>query len=310
MRIAYKGIEFVISLAKEVNLSVPIPFVFRSVIGYHLRKMCCIARDVECASCMFNASCIYGLTFESIVPKDNTVVAGRDRVSHPVIISCDDFIGKGRNTFVLNLIFLGAAISHFPYFFYALKKAGEDGISKERVQYKVSDIVELSNSGGKRSLMTDDEHVITRMEPDIWEYKPETEATAEANFAVTLVSPLRYNVQGKEARRIVAAEFAMCLHRRAQVLCSQYGSSDHAGGYEFSGDWAVTEHNVGWRYFRHYSARQKTAMRIGGMLGSFVLSGMFTAYERALLNFAQLFHGGKSTNFGLGKLKVSEHGRV
>ncbi|MCL2193248.1 MAG: hypothetical protein FWB78_07620 [Treponema sp.] len=251
MHVTHKSIGFVISLAKEVNFAIPVPFLFRSIIGYQLRRMCCIARNAVCADCMFNASCIYGMAFESVIPKDNSVLAGRNRISHPVIIDCDDFTGELK-TLVLNLVFLGATISHFPYFYYALKKGG----------------------------------------------------------AVTLDTPLRYMVQGVEARSIVESEFARCLNRRAQVLCSQYGHNDHDGGYGFSGDWAVTEQDIGWRRFRHYSARQGKVMWLGRMCGSFVLSGRFSSYECGLLRFAQLFHGGKNTGLGLGKLKVSEHGRI
>ena len=309
MHVTHKSIGFVISLAKEVNFAIPVPFLFRSIIGYQLRRMCCIARNAVCADCMFNASCIYGMAFESVIPKDNSVLAGRNRISHPVIIDCDDFTGELK-TLVLNLVFLGATISHFPYFYYALKKGGEAGITRDRVPYHVSDIVELSGTGERRSLMLDEQNIITRVEPERWEYQPEAETTVEKSFAVTLDTPLRYMVQGVEARSIVESEFARCLNRRAQVLCSQYGHNDHDGGYGFSGDWAVTEQDIGWRRFRHYSARQGKVMWLGRMCGSFVLSGRFSSYECGLLRFAQLFHGGKNTGLGLGKLKVSEHGRI
>ena len=309
MHVTYKSIGFVITLAKEVDFDIPVPFLFRSIIGYQLRRMCCIAHSTACANCMFNTSCIYGLTFESIVPKDNTVLAGRNRISHPVIIDCDDFTGKLK-TLVLNLVFLGATIPHFPYFYYALKKGGEEGIGKERVPYHVSDIVEVLDTGERRSLLVDEQNIITDVESERWEYDAETETTVEKSFVVTLDTPLRYMAKGVEARRIVESEFAGCLHRRAQVLCSQYGHNDHTGEYGFSGSWAVTEQDIGWRRFRHYSARQVKVMWLGGMCGSFVLSGKFSSYERGLLRFTELFHGGKNTNFGLGKLKVNEHGEV
>jgi CRISPR/Cas system endoribonuclease Cas6 (RAMP superfamily) len=47
-------------------------------------------------------------------------------------------------------------------------------------------------------------------------------------------------------------------------------------------------------------------MKLGGVSGNFTLSGAFTGYERALLRFAELFHAGKNTNFGLGKIGVWE----
>jgi len=308
MHLLYKRIGFFITLAKKVNFSIPAPFLFRSVIGYQLRKMCCIARNAVCADCMFNASCIYGLAFESIIPKNNIALAGRDRISHPIVIDTDNFAGETLDSLLLSVIFLGSTIPYFPYFYYALVKGGEAGITKERVSYQVSDIAEFSSSGKERSLMIDEQRIETQIESDRWEYDPETEAGNK--FTINLLTPLRFKAQGQYAGRIVDAEFAGCLHRRTQVLCSQYGSNDQCGDYKFSGDWTVAEQDLKWQDYVHYSARQKKTMRLGGLVGSFTLAGKFSPYEYSLLRFAEKFHGGKNTNFGLGKMKVTEYGRV
>jgi len=310
MHLLYKKIGFTITLTKKVSFSIPVPFLFRSIIGYQLRKMCCIARTAVCADCMFNASCIYGMVFESIVPKDNMALTGRDRISHPIIIDSDTFSGETTDTLRLSIVFLGSAISNFPYFFYALVKGGEAGILRERIPYRVSDIVEFSASGKERSLMIDEHKIKTQIEPDRWECDPAIETKVENKFTIKLLSPLRFKARGNYAGRIVDADFARCLHRRAQVLCSQYGCSDHCGDYTFSGDWTVTEHDLTWRDFTHYSARQRKEMRLGGLVGNLVLAGKFSPYERSFLQFAEKFHGGKNTNFGLGKMKVMEYGGV
>ena len=324
MYLSYKKIGFGITLAKKVWFSIPVPFLFRSIIGYQLRRMCCIARNSVCAECMFNASCIYGQTYESIVPKNNIALMGRDRISHPIIIDADNFAGKTLDSLLLSIIFLGTTIPYFPYFYYALIKGGEAGITRDRVPFKVSDIVEFKASGKKRSLMINEQKLETKIEPDRWEYNPEPaaltgmerdshaemETGSKKRYKITLQSPLRFKAQGLYVSRLVDAELARCFHRRTQVLCSQYGHNDHSGEYTFSGGWTVVEQNLKWLNFTHYSARQKKAMQLGGLLGDFALSGNFSPYECSILQFAEKFHGGKNTNFGLGKLKVSEYGRV
>ena len=310
MHLLYKRIGFNITLAKKVNFTIPAPFLFRSVIGYQLRKMCCIARNAVCADCMFNATCIYGLAFESIVPKNNTALTGRDRISHPIIFDTNIFSEETLDFLRLSIIFLGSTIPYFPYFYYALVKGCEAGIARERVPYQVSDIVELPASGKERSLMIDDQKIETQIEPDRWEFDLKTETEIENKYIIKLLTPLRYKTEGQYANRIVDAEFAGCLHRRTQVLCSQYGSNDQCGDYKFSGDWTVTEQILKWQDYVHYSARQKRKMRLGGLLGSFTLAGKFSPYEIGLLQFAEKFHGGKNTGFGLGKMKVMEYGGV
>ena len=310
MHILYKNIGFVITLNKKAAFTVPVPFLFRSVIGYQLRKMCCISHSTACPDCMFNASCVYGLTFESIVPKDNAALTGRDRISHPIIIDTDNFAAEEVKLLVLNLIFLGPTISYLPYYYYALKKGGENGVTKERTPYIINDIIDFSDSGKKRSIMIDEENIETKLESERWEYNLETEPGIEKKFIITLSSPLRYKAQGHNVRRIVDAELAACLSRRVQVLCSQYGHNDHPGEYKFGGGWTVTEQDLKWQDFTHYSARQRKEMRLGGLVGKFVLSGKFSPYEYGFLQFAEKFHAGKNTSFGLGKLKVSEYGKV
>jgi hypothetical protein len=307
MYLTYKRIGFVINLSKKVNFTVPVPFLFRSIIGYQLRKMCCIAHNAVCAECMFNATCIYSVIFESIVPKNNIVVAGRDRISHPVIIDTDNFIGE-QEALLLNLVFLGSTIPYFPYFYHAIKMGGESGIGRERVPYQVSDIVEYTDTGEKHSLMTNGLNIITQIEPEIWEYNQNIETLFEKKYIISLVSPLRFKAEGQYVSRLAGADLARCFHRRARVLCSQYGRNDRSGVYTVSGNWTVAEQDVKWRDFVHYSARQKKAMRLGGLVGNLVLSGKFSLYECGLLQFAERFHAGKNTNFGLGKLKVEDGG--
>ena len=57
-----------------------------------------------------------------------------------------------------------------------------------------------------------------------------------------------------------------------------------------------------WRDSMHYSARQKTAMELGGSMGSFKMKGVFSNFEISLLELAKIAGAGKNTNFGLGQL--------
>ena len=261
---------------------------------------------------MFNTTCIYGFIFESIIPKDNPALVGRDRSSHPIIISCDDFKVDDPDAIVLTLVFIGNTVSYVPYFYYALIKGGETGILKERTPYEVCDITEFTGTDMEESIKIDDQQINNLLKPEIWEYNIKTEAQPESerNFQINLLSPLRYKVRGAFTNKVTAKGFAECLHRRAQVLCSQYGNNDFSGKYTYSGNWTVTDHDTVWKDYLHYSGRQKKEMLLGGLTGSFVLSGKFTPYEVSLLRFAELFHGGKNTVFGLGKMKVNENGEL
>jgi hypothetical protein len=318
MRLAYKKVGFTLAFAEKVNFAIPPSFVLRSVIGSQLHHLCCVSPNTRCAECMVSQSCAYGFAFESIVPKDNQVLAGRDRISHPVILETEQFDGLMADTLSFYLIFLGAALKYLPYFYFALKNGGKSGLLKERYRFTVSDVRD-----GGRSLLLNEDTLDTRIEADLWEYKPEPAEPGESpepggirkNLMLRFMSPLRFKTGGRYAGTLSAADFALSLHRRARTLCSQYGFNDFpvsgaegAPEYRFSRGWDITENGLAWRDYTHYSARQKQPMLLGGLTGYVALSGVFTPYEYALLRFAEIFHAGKNTNFGLGKIDIWEKG--
>jgi hypothetical protein len=252
---------------------------------------------------MFSPSCIYGSIFESVVPKDNRVLAGRNRISHPIIIETKPFMETDANTLTVYLIFIGSSIASLPYLYTAIKKSGEAGILKQRVPFIITDVF-----SGEKSLLVNNETINTSFEPDVWEYDIDDNRMVRGDILVQILSPLRFKAEGHYSSRFSAGDFAFCLHRRTQTLCSQYGNNDFPGdtGYQFREKWAITENSLVWKDFTHYSAHQKGVMKLGGSCGFFVLSGEFSAYEQAMLRFAEIFHAGKNTNFGLGQISMWE----
>jgi hypothetical protein len=119
------------------------------------------------------------------------------------------------------LIFIGSSISSLPYFYAALKKSGEAGILKERVPFVIRDVF-----SGDKSLLINNEKINTVFEPDIWEYNIEDNNTVCEDLPVKILSPLRFKTEGHYSTQFSAGDFANCLHRRTQTLCSQYGNND------------------------------------------------------------------------------------
>jgi hypothetical protein len=311
MKLSFKKVSFTLAFTEKVTFTVPPAFVLRSVIGSQLRRLCCVSRHSACSECMFSQSCAYGFAFESIVPKNNRVLKGRDRISHPVLLETEQFSDVTADSLRFSMIFLGGAVKYLPYFYYALKNSGKSGILKERFRFTLRDLRD-----GSRSLLITEDTLDTRFEPEVWEYAPESAAgTTQKNLMIRIISPLRFKVGGRYTDRFGAGDFALCLHRRAQTLCSQYGINEvFAAGteddpaYRFSKGWDIAESRLVWRDYTHYSARQKQPMRLGGVTGTMLLSGEFSPYEYALLRFAEIFHAGKNTNFGLGKIDLWEKG--
>ncbi len=59
-----------------------------------------------------------------------------------------------------------------------------------------------------------------------------------------------------------------------------------------------------WHEWTRYSSRQHTLMELGGLLGTFELSGPDLAPLWPLLWLGQWVHAGKGTTFGLGAYRL------
>jgi len=47
-------------------------------------------------------------------------------------------------------------------------------------------------------------------------------------------------------------------------------------------------------------------MMLGGLIGTIDVSGTFSQFEIKLLEAAEIFHIGKNSSFGLGKIKIKK----
>lgn len=270
----------------------PLAFVLRSVLGYNLRSMCCIAHGAECATCQYNQTCAYAFIFETILPYSNKIQPGTNRASHPFIFSNSNI---EQSEFTITL--LGRAIDYLPYIYAAFVRAEKYGLFKSRTPYTVEDIL----ISGK-SILIDEQNIDMSFDRYEW-----TNSEIKANpteVLVELKTPLRFKTKGKYISDFSADDFMMCLYRRLKTVCMLYGNFDEAAAdYVPQKDKIrIVERNLHWQDYTHYSSRQKSVMELGGVTGTFKLTGDFSDFEIALLDFAKIFNAGKNTNFGLGQL--------
>ena len=292
----YQKYEIVLKFTDEICFTVNPVFLIRSMLGYNLRKLCCLSRKSVCTDCLYNKNCMYSWLFESIVPKDNEAVQSRDRASHPYVIYTDEKINFGVpcRFFHFYLILLGKSTKYLPYIYASLVKAGEHGLDRKRISFKVESIT----VDGKNIIHED--YVLPDIENKTWTFVPKPGFCGE--ILVQLLTPLRFKAAGKYTADFSARDFFLCLSRRLSVLCRLYGEYDEEKYFFPDGDIVVINAALSWTDSKHYSARQKKQINLGGIVGTFTLNGKFSEKELALLEFAKIFSAGKNTNFGLGRL--------
>ena len=258
-----------IALAKEANLSLPLPFIFRSIIGLNLKKLVCIAKNTECENCIYKENCVYATAFD-------------EADVHPTIINAEPFFEHKTENAKLIIMLLGEFSKYADYYVQALKENERFGVGKERIPYSVKS----------------EEIQIVHGE---WNFAEELHS---GNVSIALQTPLRFKAHGKYDCSFSELDFILCLHRRCQKLCSLYGKNNFEGKYTFENKWKIIERNLKWQKIQRWSSKQKQTMPFGGITGNLTLQGEFSEYEITLFKFATLFNAGKNTNFGMGRIAI------
>ena len=338
MRLTYVQSEFYLKLLSPVYADTEPLFVLRSMLGKNLRSMCCIARKSKCAECQFSRTCVYAFLFETILSSDNAALPGRNRASHPYSFSSNQNQVNGNllKEYSFKMTLFGRAVEYIPYIYAAFARSGQNGLFKSRAPFKVESVL----TDG-RNILLDENHLDMNFSPSEWscdfsdfrkDGHAELDCTADkeipnqvrndgaqtnrnndvkndSEILVNLKSPLRFKVEGRYTADFTAREFMSCLFRRAKTLCSLYGDISEEEKSLWSlpcENISMNEKNLRWIDIRHYSARQKTSMDLGGAVGTFKLRGKFSDAERSLIGLAEIAGAGKNTNFGLGQLDCWE----
>lgn len=301
MQVIYLHVNFFLKFERTVFADTNPLFILRSMMGKNLRSMCCISKKSTCLECLYNKTCAYSYLFETILPQENSTLPGRDRGSHPFSFSekQNSTQKKQIESLDFTLTLFGKAINYLPYIYASFVRAGKDGIFKSRTKFEITKVCCNGKNIliGENKLNTDFECCEWKGSENVFEQHTEKEVLVE------LRSPLRFKVKGKYTKDFSAVDFMKCLYRRAKTLCQLYGEFD-SDFDEYISDKSIIieEKSLVWKDTLHYSARQKTAMELGGSMGSFKMKGGFSDFEISLLELAKIAGAGKNTNFGLGQL--------
>lgn len=290
----YMKLEYLLHYDAQVLWKYPAETVFRSVLGMHLRRLCCVLREQSCcASCPIKETCVYAWFFESYIPPSTAVLQGRDRASHPFVLEYDETDAYHAR---LSIVFMGKGRNFVPYVTAALERAGEAGISYERVPFRVEAVM---CAGKPYSFSMEDLESKSSSWPDA-----DMCGMSCPSLLVSFLTPVRYQEGGRYARTISGRQLLVACARRMEILESLYGSGSivpkvdaYPVSITFGQRWVDQD---------YYSSRQKTAMQLGGVKGRLLLQGPFSKGVVSLLAGGLLFHVGKNVGFGLGRFMVEE----
>jgi len=260
---------------------------WRGAFGHALKKLVCIFKHGHCENCPLAASCAYTLIFESHLAFDSGL-AGRGVPApytlHPVI--------EGHGIHIHMTLIGERARSFFPFVLHALRLAGERGVAHIPFEYEA---VECFNGAGWQAL--DTQLLPLAGIPDF----------RNQGIRIHMLTPARFKYQGHFAtpETLSFDIWTTALRRRLISLAAFWGeesSMRRLCEIPVTGAWQSSD--CRWQEMERYSSRQKTAMKMGGVMGDFDLAAEQAKDIWPLLWLGQWVHIGKLTTMGLGRYEI------
>ncbi len=304
-------VRFLLKLESPVRLPRFPGSTLRGLLGHGLRKTACVTLRTSCDGCRLYSRCDYVTFFES--PASGKSQQKRySAMPHAWVLETAPFPLREkrglpkRDSLSFTLILVGKAVEKLPLAVTAMRQAGRLGLGHENTPFHVEKIFY--------------ERVLGSDEWQPYEakagFRPDTGVGAlpvvpEPAGLTTLrfMTPLRMK---REKRLVRPADFSMdlflsSLRLRIRELVAIYGLPGQdcvlpaiPSGLES----AVVETRLEWRDWTRYSNRQKTSMKMGGLLGHLKLESGHLGQWWPLLWYGQWLHVGKQSSMGLGQYEL------
>ena len=299
--INYRQMRFLLTFEKSIVFQNLPSFYFRSLLGRQLRRLVCIFRNRECETCALRFTCPYSVIFETPLREDQTVLKGINFGSHPFVIFTNTKPGQSVTDLELTVTLIGESHPYLPMIFLAIKNGGAFGIFKSRVKYQIKrffidDYIALNK----------EEQLIIPPKLPAWQWENLQMPCVKGKLFIEFLSPFRFKKKGRFSDKITLDDVIIALNRRLKIIHGLY-VKDGNGQIPSLKPARVDESNsqMQWIDYSRYSARQKSVMKMGGMQGILSIEGTFDAGLPEFLKAGEIFHIGKNTSLGLGKIKVT-----
>ena len=278
--------------------------MLRGVIGRILKDQVCHDFKLNCSHCEFENTCIYPRIFESPSQLVNRLKRG-GTVPHPYIIRCHDsrsYINEGEEL-QFELLFIGDHSEQFAsYFFQVFEAVEKNQFGKERILFSVENVRQLVNDQEFLIFSKDviNKPVLSHFNPEIPTYK---------RVLIRSLTPYRFIKKKQLLSKFDLNTFLWQVNHRFYQLQYLNQSIEQMSGnvLELPGvnseyldiieETMVTN--------ARFSNRQQQQIRLDGLKATVTIERSTELDEwLPYLLFAEKFHVGKATTFGMGQYEL------
>lgn len=274
----------------------------RGNFGMYLKKTVCpFHLHKSCDECLIYKKCFYAKIFEA-----QREISDHDwNIPLPFVIDLEEsnYPEPVRNSdLIFKILLFGPALNNFEFFILVFSEMGKKGIGKQRIKCKE---VIVEDQARKLVYSSQKENILHTPKPLCFEFDAET---AVQRLVVSYRSPLRLKRGGKIVQEPDFETLIRSALRRLVFLESLYGTPIELPTREIIEQCAAVKtavSDVHWVNRFRYSQRRKFRMNLGGLLGRQEFAGDISPFHLDLLRFSSIFHIGKSSTFGHGKIDIT-----
>lgn len=270
----------------------------RGLLGHGLRRTACVTRQKNCRGCALVDTCVYTGLFE---PTARSKAQGPVPYVLSVPVTKKAGFAPGE-VFHFEMSLLSTQAHQLPYLVQAYRNGGRNGLGPDKVGFEVAEPALL------RSLGTDQWRPISGVRDGLG---PGGAAAMDippppSRIMLEWLTPWRFkrlgHFVGPDEFRI-GMLFESLLYRRFELEGRRPPKALLAQAREAVLD---AEAELHWEDWSRYSSRQKTRMRVGGLMGRITIDSEGLAPWWPLLWFGQWLHLGKFTSMGLGRYRLGD----
>lgn len=284
---------------------------FRGVFGHAFKRVVCALRTQECVSCLVREACTYQRVFETGVaaqdgPRTGVKVAPHPYVLVPPLEERTRYAAGDRLS--LDLLLMGPARGILPYLVYTFQEVGRLGLTAERKPLVLRSVEGFGEQGWE-VVFNDAEGQLRRSAVPAPAPHP---TPLDGIVSMDLVTPMRLQEKGRLLSELTFGSLFLAVWRRHQLLSRYYGGEGEVSGHELFEAAKRIEtlgERVQWKDWTRWSNRQQTKMQLGGLFGRAQFRGDLSPFA-TWLAWAERFHVGKATSFGLGKVQLVSQGEA
>ncbi len=286
--------------------------MWRGALGHALRRIACRMETGDCHACPLRHGCPHALLFETPPPPGAARMRRYRTVPHPFVLAPEedaDAPERGRRpappALELGLVVVGRAARWVHLLVAALALAARGGLGRERVRYGLAAVAQETVPGTGEWRPIGAPGALSPLPP-----APPQPLEAPPRLRVRLRTPLRLV---RDESLVGPARFRFgdlgrnLLRRIASLHCFHgHGAleADYAALARAFDAVPLLGRRLRWREWERWSSRQRTRMRIGGIVGEIETGGGALARVWPWVQLGALVHAGKATSMGLGRYEL------